>query len=226
MREFNVEHSSLESQWLFKRMLPSLPGPGTPAFAKLVKGLASYGMEPSGVTVDAPSSKLSDVVLGIVLLEKRVIVRITAASFDLFVTSLFVGDDAPLVEIADLVLNAAQEIDPEAEKADAKVRTSSHLSLISADVDEFLREHLTMSASKSELIPDAAAYKIGPTGKINSSELRLVVAKSIGYANSIFVDVNRNYSNATSASSVATWANADFEIIMELLGLQEAKDAS
>lgn len=98
-------------------MIPSLPGPGTPAFAELVKGLEPFGIEPSAVTIDAPSARLSDVVLGIVLLEKRVVVRITASSFELFVTSLFVGDDSALIEIAHQILTAVPVIDAATEKA-------------------------------------------------------------------------------------------------------------
>ena len=205
-------------------MLPSLPGPGTPAFAKLVRGLDSFGIDPSGVSVDAPTSRMSDVVLGIVLLEKRVVARITASVFELHATSLFVGDDPALIEIADLILSALQEIDPDADKADAKIRTSSHLGLVSVEVDELLREHLRPPASMTGLIPDAAAYKLNSNGKIHSSELRVVIARSIGYANSVFVDVNRTYTNAPTAETLATWANADFEMIMELLGLKEAEE--
>jgi len=205
-------------------MLPSLPGPGTPSFASLVKGLAAFGIDPSGVTLDAPTSKLSDVALAIVLHEKRVIVRITAASFNLYVTSLFVGDDAVLVQIGELILNAVQEIDSDADKAEVTIRTSSHLKLLSADVDEFLREHLALSNSIPGLVPDAAAYKVVSGQNIHSSDLRIVIAKSIGYVNSIFVDVNRNYSNAPIAE-LAHWANADFEVMMELLGLKEAEQA-
>ena len=83
MIEYRVEHSSVECRWLFKRMLPSLPGPGTPAFASLVKGLHSFGIDPSGVAVDAPSSTMGDLVLSIVLLEKRVVARLRASSFEL-----------------------------------------------------------------------------------------------------------------------------------------------
>lgn len=137
MEEYSVEHSSVECRWLFKRMLPSLPGPGTPPFARLVKGLHSYGIDPSGITVDAPSSRMGDLVLGIVLLEKRVAVRITASSFELFVSALYVGDEATLVKIAELILSALREIDAEADQAEAKIRTSSHLTLTSANAEMF-----------------------------------------------------------------------------------------
>ena len=204
-------------------MLPSLPGPGTPAFATLVKDLDPFGLDAAGVTVDAASSKLSDVVLGLALLEKRVVARITATSFDLFVTSLLVGDDNSLIGIADLILKALQEIDLDADKANARIRTSSHLSLVSADVDEFLRKHLVLRPSMSGLVPDAVAYKLDSNEKIHSTELRLLIARSIGYANSIFIDVNRSYSDAPSAATLATWANSDFEVVMEMLDLKESE---
>jgi hypothetical protein len=205
-------------------MIPSLPGPGTPAFARLVKGLQPFGITPEGVSVDAPSSRLSEVVLGIVLLEKRVVVRITAESFDLFVTALFVGDDDALIEIANLVLAAIGDIDDEATKANAKIRTSSHLKLVSAEVDEFLSEHLKLGISIAGLRPDAAAYKVGSMDNLHSSDSRIVIAKSIGYANSVFVDMTANYADAPPAGTLASWVSSDFELITELLGLQEIKE--
>jgi hypothetical protein len=204
-------------------MLPSLPGPGTSAFARLVKGLDSFGITPEGVSVDAPSSRLSDVVLGIVLLEKRVAVRITSGSFDLFVTSLFVGDDESLIEIANLVLAALREIDPDVNEANLKVKTSSHLSLITTDVDQFLSEHLKLGAAITGLVPDAAAYKVSSMENLHASDLRIVIAKSIGYTNSVFVDMTASYADAPPAETLATWVSGDFDVITELLGLKEAK---
>lgn len=226
MREYNVEQTSVECRWIYKRMLPSLPGPGTPAFAKLVKELAAFGIDPSGVTVDAPSSRMSDIVVGIVLLEKRVVGRITASSFDLFVTSLLEGDESSLVAIADLILNALREIDSDVDQAEVSIRTSSHLSLVSADVEEFLGEHLNLSPSMVGFVPDAVAYKVGATERTHFSEVRLVIARSIGYANSVFIDLNAKYSEAPNVEVLATWIMADFDGIMEQIRLKEAQAKS
>ncbi len=205
-------------------MLPSLPGPGTPAFANLVKGLHAFGIDPSGVTVDAPSSRMGDVVLAIVLLEKRVAVRITASSFDLYVSSLYVGDEKVLVEIAGLILTALREIDPEANQAEAKIRTSSHLSLTSANIETFLTGDLKLSAPVEDLVPDAIAYKVSLGDDIRASGLRVVVSKSIAYKNAIFVEVFADYSEAPAAEALATWVSADFEAIMKLLALTEGEE--
>lgn len=205
-------------------MLPSLPGPGSPPFAKLVKGLHSYGIDPSGVTVDAPSSRMGDLVLGIVLLEKRVAVRITASSFELFVSPLYEGDETALVEIAELLLNALREIDAEADQAEAKIRTSSHLSLTSANAEMFLVGHLKLSAPNEGLVPDAVAYKASLGEGIHASGTRVVVSKSIAYKNAIFVEVFADYSEAPASETLATWVNADFEAIMKLLDLREVEE--
>ncbi len=224
MIEYSVEHSSVECRWLFKRMLPSLPGPGSPPFAKLVRGLHSHGIDPSGVTVDAPSSRMGDLVLGIVLLEKRVAVRITASSFELFVSPLYVGDETTLVEIAQLLFNALREIDAEADQAEAKIRTSSHLSLTSANAEMFLGGHLKLSGPDEGLVPDAVAYKVSLGEGIHASGLRVVVSKSIAYKNAIFVEVFADYSEAPASETLAIWVSADFEAIMKLLALSEVEE--
>ncbi len=223
MQDYSVEHSSVECRWIFNRMLPSLPGPGTPAFATLVKGLQKFGIDPSGITVDAPSSRMSEVVLGIVLMDKRVAVRIAASSFDLYVSPLYFGDEAALMEIGQLVLNAVREIDTEADQAEARIRTSSHFSLIDADAAKFLDYHLKLTAPNQALIPDAIAYKVTAPAETHASGLRVVFSPSIAYSNAIFVEVVADYSKALNIEHLATWVTADFEGIMKLVSLQEAE---
>jgi hypothetical protein len=204
-------------------MLPSLPGPGTPPFAKLVKGLHQFGIDPSGVTVDAPSSRLGDLVLGIVLLEKRVAVRITASSFDLYVSPLFLGDETPLTEIGQLIIGSLREIDNEADQAEAKIRTASHLSLKDAEAEKFLSGTLNIVAPRETLVPDAIAYKVRPTDAFHASALRIVVSQSIAYSNAIFMEVFADYSKAPVVEALASWVSSDFEGIMEVFSLREVE---
>ena len=86
MVEYVIERSTIEAKWIFERMLPVLPGPGTPAFAKLADELHPYGITPNEVLVDAPTSRMGDVVLSITLLDRKVLLRITAAFFELIVS--------------------------------------------------------------------------------------------------------------------------------------------
>ena|SRR5215510_10791989 len=206
-------------------MLPSLPGPGTPPFAKLVKGLHSHGIDPSGVSVEAPTSRMSDLVLSIALLEKRVLARMTASSFELLVSPLYVGDEAPLSDIAKVILEALTDVDSDASQVEIKVRTSSHLSLVSEDLDAFLRENLKLIPSVEGLTPDAAAYKVSLKDGTHASGLRIVISRSVAYANAIFLDVSSEYSEGVAPETLAAWVTADFEAIMNLLQLKELEEA-
>src|SRR6266480_1562447 len=146
LREYTVEQSSLDFKWTFQRMLPSLPGPGSPAFAELCKGLHPYGIAPSAVTVDSPSARLGDLILSIGLLSGRVTVRFSSATLEIYVRELLVGDEDKLIPIADLLFAAANTIDPEAIQGQANLRASSHLKLQPGEIDSLLSEHVNQSS--------------------------------------------------------------------------------
>ncbi len=94
MRTYTVEQTTVNFKWAFQRMLPSLPGPGTPAFADLCKGLHPYGLTPSNVTVDSPTTRLGDLYIGIALLDNnRLTLRIACTGLDFFLKELFIGDN-------------------------------------------------------------------------------------------------------------------------------------
>src|SRR5205823_5509349 len=108
-------------------MLPSLPGPGTPAFAKLARELHPYGISPAAVSVDAPTSRLGDVTVTILLLNNRVTLTITSSTIELAVRGLLKGDDPSLIAIGDSAFSAVMELEPTANKGSAQIRMSSHL---------------------------------------------------------------------------------------------------
>lgn len=221
MVEYVVERSSIEAKWTFNRMLPSLPGPGTPPFAKLAKELHPFGLTPDDVSVDAPSSRMGDVVLSIVLLERRVALRITAAFLELIVHQLIDGDEPKLISIGNFALHAITAIDPEVGGLNVKYRISSHLSLASTSVDTFLRGHQVPTSSSLGLVTDAVAYNARGVSGFNSKDMRFVITKSLVFDNALFLDANATYPNALNVADVAAWAESDFETIMSLLGLEE-----
>ncbi len=174
-----------------------------------------------GVSVDASSSFLADVVLAVALLEKRVTLRITAASLELLVHELLEGDDASLVDIANLALEAIKEVDSEVDEISVKYRISSHLSLPSTGIDEFLQQHQVPSAAQRGLVTDAVAYNVDKLDEFHSAEVRFVITKSISYDNALFLEVNETYPKVPSVTALASWISSDFEAIMDLLGLSE-----
>lgn len=202
-------------------MLPTLPGPGTPAFAKLANELHPYGITPNDVSVDAPSSRMGDVVLSITLLERRLVLRITAGFFELIVHELVEGDEPKLVNIGNLALHAIKEIQPEVGGLDVKYRIASHLSLTPTSVLTFLQTHQVPSAVSQGLVTDAVAYNASNVNRFQSKDMRFVITKSLVFDNALFVDANATYSGTSDVSDIAVWAESDFETIMSLLGLKE-----
>jgi len=113
MREYTVEQSSLTFKWVYKRIMPLVPTPGTPSFAALCKGLAPYDLEAARVTVDAPTTRFGDVTLGIALLNNRVALRLTPSFLELYVSALYVDDDEKLLGIANVAFAAMKGVDPD-----------------------------------------------------------------------------------------------------------------
>jgi hypothetical protein len=218
MRKYVVEHTTVNCKWTYDRILPSLPGPGTPAFAKLVKALHPFGISAEGVLLDAPSTSLASVTLTISLMKRRVLARITAEAFELIVNGLLEGDDPTLIKIADSIFTALGEVDAESEKGHALVRISSHLKLNPDDLNDIMSEHLITRSPG--LIPDTAIYTVKLDGT-EAEDLRLLVTKSLGFDSSLFIDLSANYRLSKEPTRVAQLANTDFERVVELLGLKE-----
>src|SRR2546421_8580568 len=173
MREYTVEQTSLNFKWTFRRMLPSLPGPGSPAFAELCKGLHPYGIIPSRVTIDSPSTRLGDVFVGISgLLDNRLTIRFTSSALELFVDELLVGDEENLIPITDLIFTALSSIDADAVQGKATLRASSHLKLSPGENDAILHEHTKFSESVSAFVPDAMVYKVNLGLDSKAQEIR------------------------------------------------------
>jgi hypothetical protein len=221
MREYTVEQSSLNFKWSFERMLPSLPGPGSPAFAELCKGLQPYDMTPSRVTVDSPSTRLGDLFVAIALLDNRLTIRFTSAGLELFVSELLVRDEEKLIPITDLVFKALVTIDEDAVKGKASFRAYSHLKIAPGEPDVILREHTKFPDTVPAFVPDAAVYKVDLGQDSKAQDLRVGIAKSLAYADAVFVDISAEYDGPINPAALAEQMNTDSERIIEMLGLRE-----
>ena len=224
MREYTVEQSSLNFKWTFQRMLPSLPGPGSPAFVELCKGLHPFGINPSTVTVDAPSSRLADLNLGIGLLDNRVIVRINSVGLELIVRDLLVGDEEKLIPITDLVFIALKAIDADVIQGQATLRTYSHLKLAPGEYDLLLREHVGFPERAPAFSPHAVIYNVQPEADSRAKEITVTIAKSLAHIDSLFLDISADYDGPIPPSELAEQMNLNGERIVEMLGLREQAD--
>lgn len=207
-------------------MLPSLPGPGSPPFVELVKGLHPYGIAPSKVTVDSPSSRLGDIFVGIALLDDRLTVRITSSSLELFLKDLFVGDEEKLVPIVNVLFVALTAIDSDATLGTATLRASSHLKLAPGELDKMLADHARFSENVPSLVPDAIVYKVNLGEDSKAKELRVAIAKSLTYADSVFVDISADYEGRITPAELAEQMNTDADRILAMLDLKEQAEVS
>ncbi len=224
MRQYSVQQTSLTFKWVFKRLIPSLPGPGSPGFPALCRILHPYGLNASGVTVEAPSSRLSELTLSLSLLDNRVALRMTCGFLEMYVSSLITGDEEKLVKILELSFPTLSEIDSEVGEGEAQVRVATHLKLPPLENFTLLHEHLIGPASNAKLIPEAAVYKIDVEDASRTKELRVVIAKSIAFEDALFVEVNSIYDGPLAISDLAKRVEADLESVIGILGLEEGPE--
>ena len=202
-------------------MLPSLPGPGSPAFAELCKRLHPYGIAPNNVTVDAPSTRLADLMLGIGLLSNRVFVRISSVALEFTVRELIVGDEEKLIPITDHLFAALKDIDADAVQGSASLRVYSHLKMAPGEHALLLLEHVRFSEGASAFTAEAIIYDVQPESNSRAKRLKVTIARSLAYAESLFLDITADYIGPITPAELAQQWNIDSERIVETLGLRE-----
>lgn len=154
------------------------------------------------------------------MLDDRLTVRITSASLELFLRDLFVGDEEKLVPIVDVLFVALTAIDSDATLGTATLRTSSHLKLAPGELDKLLAEHARFSENVPGLTPDAIIYKVN-LGDSKAKELRVAIAKSLTYPDSVFVDLSADYEGPITPAELAERMNTDGDRIVAMLDLKE-----
>ncbi len=223
MVKYTVEHSWITYRWTFDTILLGLPVPGTPAFSTLCRELRPYGISPTEISLETPSAFLSDVLYRITLLDRRVILRISYSGFEMLVDPLIQGDEELLVKILDSVFSVLGEIDANVNSGKAEVTLYSHMTLLTTEVDTFLRKHLPETNTESNLIPEAFGYSIKPSDTSDMSEARLVILKSERYNNAIFVNFSFTYIASEKPAQTSERVSRDSERALALIGLNQSQ---
>ncbi len=157
MIEFRAEQSAVTYRWTFDSILAGLPTPGTKSFSTLCRELGPYGISAASISVESPTAFLSDLVYRVGLLEGRVALRISYSGFEMFADSLQQGDDELLVKLVESVFGIIEEVDPRASFGKPEVALTSHLTLLTTNVDGFMRRQLPLVESQLNLTPEAFA---------------------------------------------------------------------
>lgn len=232
MRECTIEQASITYRWVFDKILPLMPGPGTPTFAALCRKLQPYGISPLGITLDAPTSRLGDVILAIALLDESATLRLSYGWFELMVRGLSVNADdleseysTALINIVNETHAALREVDTDSRLGHAKVNCEAHISLPSLEHEAFLRDHLHPTEDIPDLTPDAFAYTIKGSNVSHIQESRVVITRSVVFPSAFFINLSMDYSALSDTAALAKQLVDDIERTLALLGLKSKNDS-
>lgn len=223
MIEYRVEQSAVTCRWTFDTILAGLPTPGTKLFSTLCRELGPYGISPAGISFESPTSFLSDVIYRVGLLDGRVALRITYSGFEMIVDPLLPEDDELLVKILGSLFVVLGEVDPNASAGKPEVTLTSHLTLLTTDVDAFLQGQLGQADAQSNFIPEAFAYGVKPKDFSDTRDFRIIVMRSVRFKNAVFINFVLSYKAAESPARIAEMVSAESERALALLGLKPSE---
>lgn len=218
MREFEIEQASLNVRWNYGRIMSDLPVTGTEAFGVLCKNLAPFGLSAPRILLEAPSTKLGDAVMTIILLDGRLGVKFWISSFEIILDELYENDEQNVVDIANVVFDALSKIDPDVRAGKPNIRLMYHLKLDPTENTKLLSEHFRLS-DNSNLLPEMAIYTLNLEADPLLQNARVAIAKSVAYQDAVFIDLNLDYSEVEDISKFKDNVEIDVFRIFEILGL-------
>lgn len=191
MLGYEIEEATIIYRWSFNRMLSYIPGPGTSPFKTLCRMLQPHGISPSEISLDAPSNRLSDIILAVALFGGRILIRFNLAWAEVYAKELADEDVTALFDIGDALVTVLKEVDEEVDKGRVNITYRAHLSLPPYQTTPFLHKYL--AANILHLAPDAFAYKIQLGDATDVQDSRLVVAKSLLFDNALYIELSVDY---------------------------------
>jgi hypothetical protein len=226
MLQCTTEQAWIAYRWTFDKMLPGLPGPGTNAFAALIRELRPHGVTPARILVEAPTASLSDVNLRVFLLEgERAVLRISYSFFELAINYLSEGDDKIFASIVGAVFGALLEFDKDSKQGKSQITVRAHLKLVAADPETFLREHLNWQESQGSLAPDLFYYKVNMSEDSRASAIRIGATKSLHFDQALYVELTADYSIPADADLAGDEFAEDARRALSLIGLSTKSKA-
>jgi hypothetical protein len=215
--QYSIKESSAIYRWTFNHMLPGLPVPGTNHFFELLKQLGKYRIAPADVSVEAPSQRLSDVALTILLFNQRVTIKVTYAYVELTVNRLFADDSPLLLDIGQAIFRVLGLIDSIDLSGHVSVIVRAHLN-IGTDVDKFLSQQL-LNEHAGEVKLDAMLCRF-PLRKKEIEEIRVLIARSMIYPpDSLFVDATVTYGPEVDINELSGRVDNDWDDMLSTFGL-------
>lgn len=213
MDRLDVLASYLSCRWTLDGILPNLPTPGTTSFQGFCSKLRRHGLEARSYSLEAPSSKLSDVVLTAGLLQGRINLRLSYEWLELTVPDTWNGYDQLLLEVAQDVLDVIADHSALVVER-VLVNTRCHARIRHKNVEQYLAEHVVCDSSCPGLSPDGFAFNM-----VGSKTARLTVSRSVVHDNALFLDIYYEISPAPELKAIAVGFEDECRKLLNLVGL-------
>lgn len=219
MRDFEIEQVSLNFKWTYKTLIPSLPVVGTDAFGFLCKKLSPFGLSASRIIADAPSNKLGDAQMTIILLDGRLGIKFSISSFEIISDELLEGDEQIIVDLGEIVFGALAKIDKDVMDGNGNVNLRYHLKLEPNESRKVLLEHLNLANSNPSVSPEVAIYQVNFEENSLVQSSRVAIAESLAYKDSIFFDISLDYSGFEDLNEFASNVVRDVISVLNIFEL-------
>jgi len=218
MREFEIEQVSLNFKWTYKTIIPSLPIVGTEAFGILCKKLSPFDLSASRIIADAPSNKLGDAQITIILLDGRLGIKFSISSFEIICNDLLEDDEQNIVDITAITFSALHKIDADVTDGNANINLRYHLKLDENENIKILSEHLSLTNNNPNLSPEMAIYQVNLNENSAMQFAKVAIADSLAYKDSIFFDMSLDYSALGNLNEFASNIKNDVVMILNIFG--------
>ena len=221
MTSYRIEPGSASFRWKWRcaQILPALPSPGTPPFAKLIAALQPFGVDARGITFEAPGARLSDVSLNLALWRGPRL-QITCEGFEV-IDEPFLDEHLSLLpKLVGIAHLAIRECSPDGPSGRYQITYSAHLGLAPGKAGLILGAHLSSKEGDQELAPDAFAYTLQPAARSDVVEMRLVIAKSLRLPEGVYVELMAVYRGELSPEDLALCARRDSLDALARFGLE------
>ena len=191
MIKSTIEYASATANWAFNQIIPQLPGPGTDAFAFLIKELRPFNLSPRQITLEAPNTTLGDVALTFILLDRRLSLRLTYGGLEINAQDITSEEDVTnILKIINVTFEALSKIDSEVTNGIATTRLGLHINLQEKIVSDYFAERVSASLANQNLATEAIVFLLQTDEFTKAVQTRLTVAKSVAYENALFIDIN------------------------------------
>ena len=181
-----IVHSRIELDWVSPTLVTELPFPGTRAFAAIIKGLEPYQPDASRITVETPSTKLSEVFVRFGLRNGEIELRLYYTGFKIVALPFEKSHASELGLLAMVAFNNLGFREMLPPRGRLNVHYQAHLQLEGGSLALLLREHV--SSPLAGLEPDGCSYLFTSPDSNAVRPAKLQVERSLRFDESLFVD--------------------------------------